>query len=170
MRENALPPLVRRLLEANARYVAGEPQIPRDAVPKARLAVVTCMDVRIDPLPLLGLRLGEAHVLRNAGARITDDVLRSLVISQQALGTNAVVVLPHTLCGVLGLDVTGLKPHPGTPRQAVPTLDFHPMEDLEAALAQDLRLLRESPWILPGVEIHGFILDIDTGALLPRSA
>ncbi len=160
-----LPPLIDRLLKANRRFVDGHPAIPQDAAPSARLAVVTCMDVRIDPLPLLGLGLGQAHVLRNAGARVTDDVLRSLVISQQALGTNAVILMPHEGCGVLGLDVATLRPRSAAPQGRVPALEFHAMQEIETALAQDLRLLRESPWIGPDVEIHGFILDVARGAI-----
>lgn len=165
MAELGVPQLIERLLEANRRYVAGSPAIPFESTPSLRLALVTCMDVRIDPLPLLGLGLGQAHVLRNAGARVTDDVLRSLVISQQALGTNTVILMPHTGCGVLGLDVRNLAPRSPTKDGIVPPLDFHPLHDLQTGLAEDLRLLRDSPWLLPDVEVHGFILDVSRGAV-----
>jgi len=156
-------PLLERLLLGNRRAVARGPALPQGSAPSERLAIVTCMDVRIDPLALLGLGPGQAHVLRNAGGRVTDDVLRSLVISQQALGTRAVVLMPHTQCGTLGLDVRALTPRPGVPAAAVPPLDFHPMADLEEALRGDLRLLRESPWLHPETELVGLILDIATG-------
>ena len=81
---------------------AGTAGPPR--VPARHVAVVTCMDARIDPLDALGLELGDAHVIRNAGAVVTDDVLRSLAISQALLGTRAVVVMAHTDCGLCGLD------------------------------------------------------------------
>ncbi len=161
-----MPPLIAEILEANRHYVAGQPTIPQAATPTKGLAVVTCMDVRIDPLALLGLSLGQAHVLRNAGARVTEDVLRSLVISQQALGTRAVILMPHTGCGVLGLDVGKLRPLRGDAGEPPRPLDFHPMDDLAAALAEDLRLLRGSPWIGQDVEIHGLILDTAEGSLL----
>lgn len=157
--------LEQQLLAANRRYLAGQPAIPSVVAPRRRLAVLTCMDVRIDPLPLLGLQLGEAHVLRNAGARLTPDVLRSLVISQQALGTRAVVLMPHTGCGVLGLDTAALRP-PRADDLGVPEpLDFHPMDDLQAALSEDLCRLRESPWMPKDIQVLGLILDTVSGAL-----
>ncbi len=163
--ESDMPLLIRSLLDANRSYVGGDPAIPENVAPSARLAIVTCMDVRIDPLAVLGLRLGQAHVLRNAGARVTEDVLRSLVISQQALGTNAVILMPHEGCGVLGLDVRTLRPRAAASPTSVPALDFHAMQDLEAALAEDLRSLRESPWIGTDVQIHGLVLDVARGAV-----
>lgn len=166
MSEHSTSPLLERLLAANRRYVAAAPALPQSAVPSERLAILTCMDVRIDPLPLLGLQLGNAHVLRNAGARLTEDILRSLVISQQALGTQAVLLMPHTRCGVLGLDPAGLQPRAGVRKEELPPLEFHPMQDLRTSLADDLRRLRESPWISPDVEILGLILDIESGALI----
>ena len=165
MLDSSASTLLDRLLAANARYAAGRSLAGVEAAPSQRLAIVTCMDARIDPLPLLGLRLGQAHVLRNAGARVTGDVLRSLVISQQALGTNVVVVMPHTGCGLLGLDPATLRPR-GDALRPAPHLDFHTMSDLYSTLQQDLRRLRESPWIGPEAEIHGLILDTDTGRVL----
>lgn len=132
-------------------------------VPSQRLAILTCMDVRIDPRTVLGLALGEAHILRNAGARVTDDVIRSLVISQQALGTNAVVLMPHTECGVLGLDPADILRRLGPEAAHFPLLDFRAMHDLSAAIREDLARLRESPWIVPSVTAVGLILDIRTG-------
>jgi carbonic anhydrase len=158
--------ILEKLLAANRHYVEARGGLPDSPVPSERLAIVTCMDVRIDPLPLLGLRLGSAHVLRNAGARVTDDVIRSLVISQQALGTEAVLLLPHTLCGVLGLDPDGLHPRPGVSKADLPHLEFHPMHDLQTSLSEDLRKLRESPWISPHVQIYGLILDVESGSLI----
>lgn len=86
--------LLGRLLEANCRSVVGRPPALGDPVPSEHLVVLTCMDVRIDPLQIFGLRLGQAHVLRNAGARVTEDVIRSVAISQQALGTDTIIVMP----------------------------------------------------------------------------
>ena len=165
MRGSSATMFLDRLLAANERYAAGHPLANLDAPPSERLAIVTCMDARIDPLPLLGLRPGQAHVLRNAGARVTDDVLRSLVISQQALGTDVVIVMPHTSCGLLGLDPATLHPRRAAGRPAT-RLDFHPMSDLEAALRQDIQSLRESPWIGENAEILGLILDTATGYIV----
>src|SRR5882724_10732034 len=91
-----------RLLDANDAYAAARANVA-DARPGRRLAVVTCMDARIDVFAVLGLHLGEAHVIRNAGGRVTDDVLRSLALSSQVLGVDTVVVMQHTKCGLAGV-------------------------------------------------------------------
>lgn len=135
------------------------------SVPRDHLTVLTCMDVRIDPLRVFGWELGQVHILRNAGARVTEDVIRSLVISQQALGTTRVLLMPHTRCGVLNLDPTQLTSQLGAgPR---PPLDFRTMTDLAEAVRGDVQTLRASPWIPESVEVAGAILDIDTGQVVP---
>src|SRR5438094_2361995 len=91
-----------RLHDANDGYASARANVA-DARPKRRVAVVTCMDARIDVFAVLGLHLGEAHVIRNAGGRITDDVLRSLALSSQVLGVDTVVVMQHTKCGLAGV-------------------------------------------------------------------
>src|SRR3954452_22048715 len=93
---------IKRMLEANGAYAAARAKIA-DARPSRHLAVVTCMDARIDVFAVLGLHLGEAHVIRNAGGRVTDDVLRSLALSCHVLGVDTVVVMQHTKCGLAGV-------------------------------------------------------------------
>lgn len=159
--------ILEQLLAANHRYVQGTSPAGLSAVPSRHLAVVTCMDVRIDPLPLLGLSLGEAHVLRNAGARVTDDVVRSLVISQQALSTRIVLLMPHTRCGVLGLQGAQIVKALGRDPKTLPSMDFMGMDDLMETLRHDLARLRDNPWIGPDVVVAGVILDIDTYQVRP---
>src|SRR6266700_2285845 len=93
---------IARLLDANEGYAAARANV-HDARPSRHLAVVTCMDARIDVFAALGLHLGDAHVIRNAGGRVTDDVLRSLALSTHILGVNTVVVMQHTKCGLAGV-------------------------------------------------------------------
>src|SRR5438094_9152620 len=95
-------PELDRLLAANKAYAAARANVA-DKRPNLRLAVVTCMDARIDVFAALGLHLGEAHVIRNAGGRVTDDVLRSLALSSQVLGVDTVIVMQHTKCGLAGV-------------------------------------------------------------------
>src|ERR671910_2822716 len=119
-----------------------------NARPRRKLAVLTCMDARIEPLSLLGLEVGDAHVIRNAGGLVTDDAIRSLVVSQTALGTEEIVVLMHEDCGLEG----GPKELGG-------------FEDLEATLRAALKRLRESAELLARDRIRGCILDPSDGSL-----
>ncbi|MFD1933613.1 MULTISPECIES: beta-class carbonic anhydrase [Nonomuraea] len=131
------------------------------------LAVVTCMDSRIDPLGLLGLRAGDAKILRNAGARVTDDVLRTLVLAVYLLGVERVLVMPHTDCGMA--KVTDPDVHALTQERGVDTrsLEFHTVPDQDAALRHDLTRIRTSPFLPPGMPIAGAIYDVHTGKLMP---
>ena len=134
--------------------------------PKTRVAIVTCMDSRLHVAQALGLALGDAHILRNAGGRVTDDMIRSLVISQQQMGTREIVVLHHTDCGAqtftnedfarhihkeLGIDVTGQ--------------DFLPFTDVADSVREDMELLRKSPLIPEDVVINGAVYNVDTGVM-----
>ncbi len=136
--------------------------------PKRQVAVLTCMDARLHPEKFLGLDVGDAHMIRNAGGRASQDAIRSLVISQQLLGTNEVVVIHHTDCGMLtftneqlasklhkeqGLDVKGM--------------DFLPFGDLEQSVRDDVETLRSSQLIPSGVTISGAVYDVQTGELKP---
>src|SRR3954447_7049064 len=103
---------VGRLLEANERYAAARANVA-SAKPSRRLAVVTCMDARIDVFAVLGLHLGDAHVLRNGGGRVADDVLRSLALSSHVLGVDTVIVMQHTKCGLAGVTDEELQQRTG---------------------------------------------------------
>lgn len=131
------------------------------------LAVVTCMDSRIDPLGLLGLKPGDAKILRNAGARVTDDVLRTLVLAVYVLGVDRVLVMPHTDCGMS--KVTDPDVHELTARRGIDTrsLDFHTVPDQGAALKHDLTRIKTSPFLPQDMPVGGAIYDVHTGKLLP---
>lgn len=153
-------------LKANQAYVELHGDLHLSIKPKTKVAIVTCMDSRLHVAPALGLALGDAHILRNAGGRVTDDMIRSLVISQQQMGTREIVVLHHTDCGAqtfnnedfqehlkrkLGVDVSGK--------------DFLPFQDVEESVREDMKLLRECPLIPDDVIISGAVYDVDTGRM-----
>lgn len=129
------------------------------------LAVVTCMDSRIDPLGLLGLQPGDAKILRNAGARVTDDVLRTLVLAVFLLGVTRVLVMPHTDCGMA--KVTDEDVHALARAQGIDTrsLEFRTVPDQDAALRHDLMRIKASPFLLKDLAIGGAIYDVHTGKL-----
>src|SRR5213082_3525322 len=147
-----------RMLAANDAYAAARANVA-DARPGRRLAVVTCMDARIDVFAVLGLHLGEAHVIRNAGGRVTDDVLRSLALSSQVLGVDTVVVMQHTKCGLAGVTDEELRERTGA------DLGFFPIDDHAAALREDIELLSGTPYLAPIERIAGFIYDVESGQL-----
>ncbi|GAA2859122.1 carbonic anhydrase [Streptosporangium fragile] len=131
------------------------------------LAVVTCMDSRIDPLGVFGLKPGDAKILRNAGARVTDDVLRTLVLAVYLLGVERVMVMPHTDCGmnkVTDDDVHAIAAGRGVDTRS---LDFHTVPDQDAALRHDLTKIKTSPFLPPGMPVGGAIYDVRTGKLTP---
>ena len=147
-----------RILAANEAYAAARANVA-DARPGRRLAVVTCMDARIDVFAALGLHLGEAHVIRNAGGRVTDDVLRSLALSSQVLGVDTVVVMQHTKCGLAGVTDDELRRLTGA------DLGFFPIDDHAAALREDIELLAATPFLGPLNNIAGFIYDVESGEI-----
>lgn len=148
-----------RLLAGNAAFAAGAParRTASDARPSRQLAVLTCMDARIDVLGALGLQLGEAHVLRNAGGRVTDDVLRSLALSAHALGVDSVVVMEHTECGLSGVTDDQLR------RSIGADIDFHSIDDHRSALRADVETLVSTPWLAPLRLVAGLLYDTASG-------
>src|ERR671927_844003 len=134
-----------QLLAANETYASGFTKGDLPAAPGRRLAVVTCMDARLDPAKALFLEEGDAHVIRNAGGLVTDDVLRSLAISQWELGTEEAFVIGHTHCGLLKLDNRELRAKIGG---AASGGGFLPFRDLHASVRESVRPVRESP-LLP---------------------
>lgn len=151
---------------ANQAYVAlhGEEHLP--IRPKTKVAIVTCMDSRLHVAQALGLALGDAHILRNAGGRVTDDMIRSLVISQQQLGTREIVVLHHTDCGAQTF--TNPEFHEQLQRDLrvdVSDKDFLPFTDIEESVREDMQLLKDSPLIPEEVIINGAVYDVDTGRM-----
>ena len=154
------------ILEANQRYAAGFAEGGLPMPPARRLAVLTCMDARIDPAKALGLAEGDAHVIRNAGGRASDDALRSLVISQQLLGTREVLVIHHTDCGMLTFTNEQLRERLRRDLNAdAAAVDFLPFADLEESVRQDVATIRSSPLVPDDVAVRGFVYDVRTGRL-----
>jgi carbonic anhydrase len=149
---------VARLLTANESYAAARPNVA-DPRPSRHLAVVTCMDARIDVFAVLGLQLGEAHVIRNAGGRVTDDVLRSLALSCHVLGVDTAVVMQHTKCGLAGVTDEELRRRTGA------DLGFYPIDDHAEALREDIEILASTPYLEPLKVVAGFVYDVEHGGL-----
>ena len=149
---------VGRLIEANEQYAAARAAVA-DGRPGRRLAVVTCMDARIDVFAALGLHLGEALVIRNAGGRVTNDVLRSLALAAHVLGVETVVVMQHTKCGVAGVSDEQLRSMTGA------DVDFFAFDDHAAALREDIDLLTSTAYLHPLRVVAGFVFDVETGHL-----
>jgi carbonic anhydrase len=149
---------ITQLLEANQGYAAARANVA-DPRPGRHLAVVTCMDARIDVFAVLGLHLGEAHVIRNAGGRVTDDVLRSLALSSHVLGVDTVVVMQHTKCGLAGVTDAELRQLTGA------DLGFFPIDDHAAALKEDIAQLADTTFLNPLQVIAGLIYDVESGEL-----
>jgi len=149
---------IARLLAANEGYAAARANVT-DARPGRQLAVVTCMDARIDVFAVLGLHLGEAHVIRNAGGRVTADVLRSLALSSHVLGVDTVVVMQHTKCGLAGVRDEELRQVIGV------DFEFLAIDDHAAALQEDVDTLAATPYLAPLQVIAGFIYDVESGEI-----
>ncbi len=136
--------------------------------PARHIAVLTCMDARLHPASFLGLELGDAHVIRNAGGRASDDAIRSLAISQQLLGTNEVVVIHHTDCGMLTFSNDDLRKKLKQDLDAdTENIDFLPFKNLEQSVRDDVATIKNSPLLLKNIEVSGFIYDVKSGKLLP---
>jgi carbonic anhydrase len=134
------------------------------AAPLTGLAIVACMDARLDVEEALGLRTGDAHIVRNAGAIATDDVIRSLIVSQQLLGTDEIVLIAHTRCGLLGADEAELRRRLGGATGRDLDVQFGAFDDLERHVRRQVAVLADHPWLKP-VDIHGLVFDVATGRL-----
>jgi len=153
------------LLENAVRYAEGFDRGDLPLPPAKRVAVLACMDARLDPHALLGLSEGDAHVIRNAGGVVTDDEIRSLSISQRLLGTEEIILIHHTDCGMLTFEddafrraiqeETGIKPE-----WAVEAFD-----DLEDDVRQSIARIKSSPFIPKKDQVRGFVYDVKTGRL-----
>jgi carbonic anhydrase len=155
------------VLAANQQY-AQNFTLGNLALPPARkLAVVACMDARLTVEPVLGLKTGEAHIIRNAGGIVTDDALRSLILSHHLLGTQEFIVINHTDCGMLTFRDEDLLARLETETGAAPTAPsrFFAFSDLEKNVRQQISRIQSHPWIPRGVSVRGFIYDVKTGRL-----
>lgn len=155
---------IERLLEHNRRYVAAHGHRELATEPRRRLAVLTCMDSRLDLFGALGLDLGEVHLIRNAGGIATDDAVRSLMLSQRLLGTRDVMVIHHSRCGLEAFVEEELADRVEREVGQRPPFRLGAYRDVEADVRATVRALRESPFLNSG-EIRGFVFDVDDGAL-----
>lgn len=159
------PTKIAELLTLNRRAARHHTPGSERAEPTRQVAVVTCMDARIDPIAMLGLAEGEVHVLRNAGGIVTDDVIRSLIISQHRLGTEAVAVIQHAGCGLLALEDEEFADEVERACGIRPPFSALGFSDTEASVCKSVARVRRSPYLLHHDEVRGFILNLSTGLL-----
>jgi carbonic anhydrase len=150
-----------RILDANRLYRALNPwsASPSSARPARQLVILTCMDTRLDLLRALGLEVGDAHFVRNAGGRATNDALRSIALSTKALGTTEIGVIHHDNCGLEGRTNDELRAATGV------DLDFLPFADVEASVHDDVDVIRAWPALAPGTVVWGAVYDVDDASL-----
>lgn len=153
------------LLANNAAYADAFDHPGLGVAPSRKLAVVACMDSRLDLFGALGLELGEVHMIRNAGGVVTDDVIRSLVISQRSLGTEEVVVLQHTDCGLLKVTEEEMKDAIEADVGVRPGFAIEAFRDLDLNVRRSLSRLRATMFLPHTDRIRGFVYDVDTGRL-----
>ena len=155
-------------IEAFLRHSTGLPSTsgePLPAPPAGRVAVLTCMDARIDPAALLGLAPGQAHVLRNAGGVMSEDMIRSLALSQAALGTREIMLIQHTRCGLHAPDEEPLRQAVGEAAGAVPPFPLLSFPDLDASVRRSMQLLAETPYLVHRDAVRGFVYELESGRL-----
>ena len=153
------------LLANNAAYAAsftkGELPLP----PAKHVAIVACMDARLDPAQVLGFAEGDAHVIRNAGGAVTDDAIRSLAISQRLLGTDEIILIHHTDCGMLTFSDEELKAQIAEETGVRPHFAIETFSDLEADVHQSIARIKASPFIPKKDHVRGFVYEVETGKL-----
>jgi carbonic anhydrase len=158
-------PVTDELVRNNQSYAQGFDKGDLPVPPAKRVAVLACMDARLDVHKILGLSEGDAHVIRNAGGVVTDDAIRSLAISQRLLGTEEIVLIHHTDCGMLTFsddevkkqieEATGIRPH----------FALEAFSDLEQDVRQSIARIRHNPFIVHKDEVRGFVYEVDSGRL-----
>ncbi len=156
---------VDKLVENNASYAAGFEEAGAGKVPDRKVAVVACMDARLDVYRLLGLELGQAHVIRNAGGVVTEDTIRSLLISQRYLDTREVMLVHHSDCGMIGLGEDQERIEIERDTGIRPPFALEGFADLDEDVRQSIRRLEASPFLPDKDGIRGFVYDVATGGL-----
>lgn len=152
---------------ANRDYSSSFPSSKLVMPPARKLAIVACMDARLTLEPMLGLKTGDAHIIRNAGGIVTEDVIRSLVISEQLLGTREVMIINHTDCGMVTFRDSELRSRlvQATGKVAVAPSRFYAFEDLEQNVGEQVLKVRSHPWIPQQIVVRGFVYDVKSGRL-----
>jgi carbonic anhydrase len=153
-----------RVLAENLRYVDAFDRSALTAAPLTGLAILACMDARLDVEEALGLRTGDAHIIRNAGGHASEDAIRSLVVSQQRLGTDEVLVIGHTRCGLQNLDEDELRTELTDRTGRRLELEFGSFADVDDMVRAQVEILRAHPWIQAS-GIHGLVFEVETGRL-----
>jgi carbonic anhydrase len=157
------------LLAANREYAVDFDLSGFDGVAHAGLAIVTCMDSRIDPLGMIGLSPGDAKIFRNPGARVTEAALEALVLGVHLLEVDRIIVVPHTRCAVASLSEGELRRQVSeSAGQDASWQVFHVVEDQARALGEDVQKVRSHPLIPESVQVGGFLYDVDTGLLTQK--
>lgn len=159
--------IIDEVLKANEKYAKnftlGNLPIP----PARNLAIVACMDARLTVEQMLGLKTGDAHIIRNAGGSVTEDALRSLIISHHLLGTREFIIINHTDCGMLGFKDEDLrkKLQKMTGTATVAPAYFHTFSNLSENVRQQIQKVKSHPWVPKHIPVRGFIYDVKTGRL-----
>ena len=156
--------VIDELLAAQRTRSSKDP-IPLQARPTRGLAVVTCMDCRVDVLAALGLEHGEAHVLRNAGGIVSDDMIRSLAISQRRLGTEEIAIIHHTDCGMQTISDDGFRAELQEATGMAPPFAIESFSDVDADVRQSVLRVRNTPFLLHRDRVRGFVYELDSGSL-----
>jgi carbonic anhydrase len=151
-------------LDANKSYVASF-EGPLPLPPARHVAVVACMDARLDPAKVLGIKEGDAHVIRNAGGVVTEDALRSLAISQRLLGTNEIVLVHHTDCGMLTFTDDEFRQGIEAETGIRPPWAAEAFSDLEGDVKQSINRIKTSPYVPHTDAVRGFIFEVESGGL-----
>lgn len=159
--------IIDRALKANELFAQSFTDGHLPSPPALHLAVVTCKDARLMVEPMLGLKAGDAHIIRNAGGIVTDDVLRSLIISHHVLSTREVMIINHTGCGLLTFRDEDLHARLARETGAKPDVPaaFHTFDDLEENVRAQVLKVKAHPWIPDEITVRGFIYDVETGRL-----
>jgi carbonic anhydrase len=151
------------LLENNRAYAERFAEGDLSGAPARKVAIVACMDARLDPARALGLAEGDAHVIRNAGGAVTDDAIRSLAISQRELGTEEIVLLHHTDCGLQGLSDDDFRRRVEEETGVRPPWSTEAFADLEEDVRRSIRRIEQSPFIPHKDSVRGFVYEVETG-------
>jgi carbonic anhydrase len=159
-----------QLLENNGRFVATFDKGDKPMPPARKVAVVACMDARLHVSALLGLDIGDAHIIRNAGGVVSDDAVRSLVISQRLLGTNEIILIHHTDCGMLTFRDDDVKAQIEVDTGIRPSFALEAFADVDEDVRQSISRVKASPFIPHRDNVRGFVYDVRTGRLNEVSA